>query len=167
MNSKQLFWCRVYLLEALLLIVGAYIKGFRIFKYALASDYTFAMILTVMAGVFVAHGIKECAKRTFNTADPLYFACFSGFAYVLGILFLITTMFLMLSGMITDPMELKALRPGQMTFLLPASTILALLCMAGWRTKGFSKVFRFRLPKLFSFSQPKEYWPRERKFMFE
>jgi hypothetical protein len=158
MNSKQLFWCRVFLITTTLLIIGAYINGFRFSRTVFVDEHRIAATLTMLAGFCCAQGIRKSAKNLFDTSNKLWFASFTGFVYTSFILFLLTTMFLMLSTTFIDPLEKKTLYPDQMMFLLPASTILWLLCMAAPESRSIS--WKFRLPKYPSF--PKDFRPQER-----
>ena len=157
MNRNQIFWYRVILITAALLIIGAYINGFRFSKAVFIKEYRLATLLTVLSGICVAQGIKESAKSLFNTIDKLWFACFSGFTFVSFTLFLCTSMFVMLSAMIIDQSEKKALHPNQMKYLLPASTLLWLLLRASPGYMGFFWKVSITTWEPFSFSALKNY----------
>jgi hypothetical protein len=129
MTSHEIFWYRVYAVTAVILLVLSCMSGFGPLAFA-AGKYCFATVMTVLAGLFISIGIKEPAKRYFDTNYRCWFLCLSGFLFVSFNLILLSSMFFILSGIISDPVEREALHPTQMVFVLPASTILWMLMIA-------------------------------------
>ncbi|MFC1793675.1 hypothetical protein ACFL3Q_08835 [Planctomycetota bacterium] len=129
MTPNQVFWHRVWLIITALLLVAAYVNGFRISNAILSSDCRLATILTFVSSFCLVMGIKEYGKDFFNLADKLWYASFSGFIFIGFILLIFDSIFLALTTIIIDPSVKRALYPEQMQFLLPAFAILWIIIL--------------------------------------
>ena len=123
MTPTQVLWHRVWLIIAALLLVAAYINGFRISHAILSRSYRLPTVLTFAASFCIAMGMKGFAKDFFNI-NSLWYASFPGFMFVSSILVIFVSIFLMLAKTFVDPTIKRALYPEQMQFLLPAFAIL-------------------------------------------
>ena len=128
MTNSQIFWRRVWLITAAVLIIAAYVNGFRISNAIFLSDCRLATILTFISSFCLVMGNKEYAKDFFQ-CDKLWYASSSGFIRIAFILLIFDSIFLALTTIIIDPSVKRALYPEQMQFLLPAFAILLIVVL--------------------------------------
>ena len=155
MTNSQIFWCRVWLIIAAVLIIAAYVNGFRISHAILSSDCRLATILTFISSFCLLKGIKEYAKDSFK-CDKLWYASSSGFISIGFILLIFDSIFHALTTIIIDPTVKRALCPEQMQYLLPAFTILLIVILnRPYPFVGFSRRYYSpkRYPQKRSYSQ--------------
>jgi len=123
MTPNQVFWHRIWLSVAALLVVAAYVNGFRISHVILSSSYRLSAVLVFASSFCAAKGVKVIVNDS-SDSSSLWYASFSSFILTSLILAVFVVLSLTLMKTFLDPAISRTSYLQQMQFLLPALAIL-------------------------------------------
>ncbi len=129
MNSHQTFWYRVWIIVFTVLIIAAYINGFRISRAILNPDCMLATLIALLSSMCILMGAREFSLAIFKRYDSLWYLSLGGFAFISFILFSSVYVSLLLAKTFLSKNIERTLSLEQLQFLVPAFAVLLIILL--------------------------------------